>query len=73
VNLNDVAVPVIGNIVWVVTSHFVFDLESFERVRAGDACKSQKRFFGYGADKRNIGSIKAKNDSTSQALTWKVE
>jgi hypothetical protein len=71
VNLNDVAVPVIGNIVWVVTSHFVFDLESFERVRAGD--KSQKRFFGYGAGKRNIGSIKAKNDSTSQALTWKVE
>jgi hypothetical protein len=29
--------------------------------------------FGYGADTQNIGSIKAKNDSTSQALTWEVE
>jgi hypothetical protein len=32
-----------------------------------------ENYLGYGADTQNISSIKAKNDSTSQALTWEVE
>jgi hypothetical protein len=32
-----------------------------------------ENYFGYSTDTQNISSIKAKNDSTSQALTWEVE
>jgi hypothetical protein len=59
VNLNDTAVPVITSIVWVVTSYFVSNSESFERVRARGARKQLYQFLliGIGEFGKQIAKV----------------
>jgi hypothetical protein len=51
VNLNYATVPVIASVLWVVASYLVSDSESFERVRARDACEQFHQFLLVGSRK----------------------